>query len=120
MANKARGEVEFVVGGETYTARPTFQAVAQLEDTIGGVMPFIRRLQAGDFKTTEIVVAVSIALASGKPKKMAELQPAIFEDGPIKFIGPLAEYLSGIITRGEEEGADAGNATATNGETAES
>ncbi len=46
MANKARGEVVLILGGETYLLAPGFAALREVEDEIDGrLFDVVRRLE---------------------------------------------------------------------------
>lgn len=106
MANKHRGEVEFTLAGETYTVRPSFKIISEIEGAVGGVMPFLGRLRAGTWTVTELVAIMQAVLRSQpnapKPRDIPDL---VFEaeDGPVSFVGPIAELLSNAITGGQKE-----------------
>lgn len=109
MANKFRGEVEFTLDGETYAVRPSFKIVSEIEGAIGGILPFMNRIQRGDYRLTEIVTLVQIVLR-GQPDapKFRDIPDLVMgaDEGPIAFLGPIAELLTNAITGGEKPKAD--------------
>lgn len=117
MANKTRGEVDFVLDGETFAVRPSFKVVSEIEAAIGGILPFLNRIQRNDYRITEIIAIMQICLR-GQPDapKFKEVPDLVMsaEEGPISFIGPIAELLTNAITGGEKPKADddEGNAKA--------
>lgn len=106
MANKSRGEVEFTLDGETYNVRPSFKVISEIESAVGGVMSFLGRLRTGNWTVSEVVSIMQAVLRSqsGAPKTQ-DIPELVFdaEDGPVGFIGPIAELLSNAITGGQKE-----------------
>jgi hypothetical protein len=111
MANKARGEVDFILAGQTLTVRPTFTVLAEVESAIGGVLPFMRRLRAAEWKITEVVLALRCILktAPGAPSAK-DIPDLIIDTGVAGFLEPLVEFLGGGIAGGQKSAEGNGEA----------
>ena len=111
-ANKARGEVDLTLGGDTYTIRPSFDRIANIEGQVGGILPFLERLQTNRWTVTELVTVVQCMMRGQsdgpKPKEVPDLMLQA-EDGVISFVGPVAEFLTNCVTGGRKEPKDEGN-----------
>jgi hypothetical protein len=76
MANKQRGELTVTLGEREFVMRPTFEAIANIEDKLGMSVPqLISRLSASDMKLTFIATIIwegILAANGGKPPKLNE------------------------------------------------
>lgn len=52
--NGARGEVALVVGGETFTLRPSFAALVAAEEELGPLFALVERAAAGKLSLAEM------------------------------------------------------------------
>ena len=105
MANRVRGEVELSLAGTAYTLRPTYQAIAEVEDALGcGFIDIVSRLLERRIAVREMAVVIArFAQASGHSEASEEhIGRALVEDGPAKALVPLAGFLARTLT-GEDE-----------------
>ena len=70
MANKARGEVTVSIGEESYTLRPTFEAMEQIEDKLKlGIPELVDKFSRGEVQIREVVTILHegiVAQSGGK------------------------------------------------------
>lgn len=109
MANEQRGEIELKLGDETYTLRPTFEALCVIESRLGaGILEIAermaeRRIGLGD--TT--IVIFEIAKAGGHKVKEAEIGEGILETGLFSAISPILQLLGRALAGPSEGNAEA-------------
>lgn len=61
MANEVRGEVEIELGGKRYSLRPTYGALAEIENlTDAGLIKLAGRFQEGDIRIKDILACSSM------------------------------------------------------------
>ena len=66
MANAARGEIAFKLGDETYTLRPTFGAVCEIEDSLGtNLFDMGRKLERAEITARELAAFARACLKRG-------------------------------------------------------
>ena len=70
MANRLRGESEILLGGATYRLRPTFAAIMEIEDRLGGVVALAVRAARGEFGLKDLVVIVWATLNAVEGQKL--------------------------------------------------
>jgi hypothetical protein len=59
MANRERGELDFVIGGREFTLTPSFEAMAELEDRVDrGIFEIANRLRGKDVRAKLIVCSL--------------------------------------------------------------
>ena len=94
MANKARGEVVLVLGGETYVLRPGFAALREIEDKIGGrLFDPGRRLELVRITARELAdLAHACVTQAGYEVDKARLGESIVEAGAYETIAALARF----------------------------
>jgi hypothetical protein len=110
MANEQRGETTITLGGETYTLRPTFEALAEMEQKAGcGIIVLMRRFlkdhQGGtfDFSTRDVTAVLSSAIKAGGTQVPANLGAMIREAGLIFVANAVANFLANALA-GEQQG----------------
>lgn len=110
-ANTMRGEVVFNVGGQSFTLRPTFEALVKIEGIVGrSFFEYVQNLNAGSAKLTEVAAIVSAC--SVDPMTKDEAGSHIFDFGVVSFLnGPFAElimrgagFYEGIESAGGSDG----------------
>lgn len=117
MANKARGLVDFKLGGETFQIGFGLGALAQIEDAFG-VESFEDALDFGDKISAAKIRKLVLALLEGndvemtpqRRKEVNRLTPAAF----MEVLGELfsASGLTKVEASGEEGGAPFADANA--------
>ena len=118
MANKARGEVELVLGEETYVLVPSFGAVCEIEDKIGSnIFNIGRRLALTEIRGRDLLdFAHACVTQAGHEVDKAQLGERIVEAGTHAVITTLAEFCANYAFAGRKEKKDP--ATAATPETA--
>lgn len=113
MPNEYRGEVEVELGDDTYTLRPTINAIAMLEAKGGSVRKllskFIRTNEHGDaaendeWSVTDIVRILQAGFSgqgkdAPKPKDVGEL---VMATGAYTLLVPCIEFLNNCLSGGK-------------------
>ncbi|MFQ6016783.1 MAG: gene transfer agent family protein [Kiloniellaceae bacterium] len=94
MANEARGEVELKLGGKIYLLRPTFGAVAEIEEAIETNLYDIgQRLERAQITARELVKFAHACLRHcGHAVENERLGETIVAEGTHKTILALTEF----------------------------
>ena len=96
MANKQRGEVEVVLGGKTWTMRPAFQALCEIEGRTGvGITTLARRCYEGEFGVGPItaVLWAGIRAAHDDAPDYDEVGRLVVKEGVSRFAAPALAFL---------------------------
>lgn len=113
MANAERGEVDIVLGGESYVMAPTFQAMTEIQAGTGkNFVPFARAWLAGDigFVDTAVVIAAGISAANkadGKPKaNLNDVGQMLVKAGILSsdVLAPVKMFLENALQGGAKPG----------------
>ncbi len=101
MANLLRGEVDVVLGAATYTMRPTFQAICELEAKIGcNLYQLALRFQEGQFTLQEITSIVWFGLRgvnTDLPFTYDALGNMIVQAGIVNFLKYASQFLASAL-----------------------
>lgn len=103
--NKARGEVEFLIDGQSIHVLPTFEMIARLEGVVGGAMAFARKLHIQEWSVTEVVGAVQAVMRGNSDAPKANTIPDLIlngEGGVMAQIPPLMELLTNAMSGGKK------------------
>ena len=95
--NPWRGEVAVVVDGETFAARLTLGALAELEAALktGSLVELVERFEGGRFSAADILALLAAGLRGGGWSGSAEtLAHAEIGGGPVGAARAAAELLS--------------------------
>lgn len=105
MANRLRGESEITLGGVTYRLRPTFAAIMEIEDRLGGVVPLAVRAARGEFGLKDLTVIVWAALnaVEGQRLELAAVGDFILARG-IAEITPIVRDVLTQVLGGSHDG----------------
>ena len=121
MPNKHRGEITIELGEYRYPAAPTYKALAEIESTMGPLLPVAQQLHAGNFGLREVcsVLTACIRAACDNPKDAPtydEIAELVVEEGlnvtgkPVQaMIELVAAYLS---PKSKDEGKAEGSPSA--------
>ena len=109
MANKQRGEVTLKVGGTSYTLRPEFGVVAEIEDVLSENMFKIgQRLETVDYTATGLLdVIAAFLVANGHEVKPDAIKVALVEQGAFIVIAILTEFCRAYAFGGAQEKKEA-------------
>ena len=120
MANKARGEVTLELGGESYVLVPSFGAVCEIEDKIGGnLFNLGRRLELAEISARDLIDFAHACLTPlGYQGDKARLGEAIVEAGALKVIAALTEFCRNYAFGGQDKKKDGAPMTEATPETA--
>ncbi len=105
MANAARGEIALKLGGKSYTLRPSFGAICEIEDALGAsIFELGRRLERAEITARELLkLTQACLLHSGHAVKEDELGASILEHGALEAIAGLAKFCQAYAFGGQEE-----------------
>jgi hypothetical protein len=113
MANENRGEVAIELGGESFTLRPTFDALSNMETRTGlGVIELAQRCTPTDYGgswkfTTRDVHAVLIeAIKASGAKPPADLGARIIQYGLPKAAAMCGTFLINALAGGQQGNAE--------------
>lgn len=108
--NKHRGEIAVTLNGADYALRPDFEAVAAIDEQLGGILNIAKRSFEGQSLTLhEVAVIVCEGIkAHGRATKKAsqagaqlpKVKREVFETGLITLVEPVAEFLTAALTGG--------------------
>ncbi len=100
MANESRGEVEIALDSKTYTLRPEFQGLAEIESRTGQKLGVILRQWAeGDIGITELAIVVWCGMRAfdERSPSFEEVGQMIVVTGLAPVAGPAARFLAGAV-----------------------
>ncbi len=124
IANGARGEVTFELGGETYLLKPEFGVIARIEQALDtSLFKLAMKAELFDLRAEELVRTIQVVLAAnGYQRSESDLAEAIAATGVGPVLVPLLVFLRGYVWGAghEKKGPEAeGVAAAANGQSPE-
>lgn len=123
--NKQRGEIEIELGGETYLARPTHEAIAGIEArTNAGIIGIAGRAVRQSLSSAEILAVLWECIKAGlgkiqdreMPWKFDEFKDLVFKEGLINMSTPTVALVSTMVSGETEEEQDEKNESSTDTE----
>lgn len=104
-ANPHRGEVEIELDGKRFVMRPTFQAIAEIEQQTGtGLIALLHRMTDGSLRVSDLAVIVAAGLrAAGEPASRDKVGSLLLQDGLEKTLAPASQFLMNAVTGGKAE-----------------
>lgn len=119
-ANPHRGEIAVMLDAR-YVLRPTFEAVAAIESSLGSVMDLARRVAREPYTMTrrELAVIVTEGMrawgqanndTNTKLARVEKVERLIFAAGMPSVLEPVGLFLMAAITGGANDEGEAGNA----------
>lgn len=107
VANPLRGEVEFVLGDETFILRPTFEALVRVEQKLGGLFSIVDRATNGQVTLDDIVTVIwSCAQAGGSPLDREAIGQLIAENGVAQATSAFRTVLTVALAGPDAAKAD--------------
>lgn len=108
IANGARGEVTFELGGETYLLKPEFGVIARIEQALDtSLFKLAMKAELFDLRAEELVRTIKVVLAAnGYERSEPELAEAIAATGVGPVLVPLLVFLRGYVWGGGHEKKD--------------
>lgn len=101
MSNPKRAEVEIELGTHTYTIKPTFQVMCEIEDSTGcGIIELGERMTRMQFGIQDVTKILYPPLKdqknqdTGKPWTYEDLGQALLEKGFPLVAGPLSQFFA--------------------------
>lgn len=106
MANRLRGEVDIMLDGQSYCLRPTFAAIMEIEDRLGGVVPLAVRAAKGDFglRDVSVVIWATLNAVDGQAMTLDGVGNAVLAQGLAAATPAVRVLLTHIL--GGDEGPD--------------
>lgn len=105
MANPSRGDVEIMLGENTYIIRPTFQLIRELETALGSLFAIGKRMQLNDLSVNEMVQFLWICIRQDpayRKLKLNEIGDLVMLEGPVNLFQPISQFLINAINPGKE------------------
>ena len=103
MANGMRGEKSCEIDGMVRAFRPSFSAIMEIEDRLGGVVPLAQKIAAGDFGLREISVILWATDIARGDRSLDDMGEALLRTGLADAAAVVRDLLAQILT-----GADMG------------
>lgn len=100
-ANAARGDVEVTLAGETLVLRPTFEALAAIEQRTGeGIPRLLARFPSNSYRATDVMAILDegIKAAEGQARPKTALARTIRDAGLLEAAVAAARLLGAAIT----------------------
>jgi hypothetical protein len=99
MANRLRGETDISLNGKSYRLRPTFAAIMEIEDRLGGVVPLAARAAKGDFGLRDLAVVIWATLNAVEDQRMSleEVGAAVLGRGLAAVTPAVRDVLMQIL-----------------------
>jgi hypothetical protein len=103
MANKYRNEVEVTLNGESYTLRPTFNCIVEIEAAVGcSLMQFLPRFVAGQMTASQAFAILSAGIKGAGDKVAADsLQENMAEGGFNDVVVAIDKFLTASTMSGD-------------------
>jgi hypothetical protein len=98
--NPARGEAALVVGGETLTLRPSFEALVAAEEELGPLFALVERAAEGGLKVAEITALFWHCVAARPVGLSRENIGAAIAEGGLAKATPVLKVLLTQILQG--------------------
>ncbi len=102
--NPNSGEVEVELDGRSFTMRPSFRALMEIEAATGtNIMTLVRRFAAKSFGIGDVAAIVTAGLkAAGEPASRDKVGELVFKTGLLKVATPAGEFLWNSLGTGRE------------------
>ena len=103
IANGARGEVTFELGGETYLLKPEFGVIARIEQGLDtSLFKLAMKAELFDLRAMELVRTIQVVLAAnGYERSEQDRAEAIAASGVGPVLVPLLVFLRGYVWGGQ-------------------
>ena len=102
--NPKCGEVEIELDGRSFTMRPSFRALMEIEAATGtNIMTLVRRFAAKSFGIGDVAAIVTAGLkAAGEPASRDKVGELVFKTGLLKVATPAGEFLWNALGTGRD------------------
>lgn len=102
MANARRGEVDIRLAGKKYVMRPTFDALAAIEDMTGRSLQITgQSVMAGSVRAVEIAAVILCGIRAVDPDTdltVSDIGTAIMDDGGVAAVRqPVIDFLADLL-----------------------
>ncbi len=104
MTNESRNEVEVVLDGKTWTLRPTFQRLREIEHKTGmAALALMRAIVQGEASLDHIVIVLEHGLkdANDDPPGFNEIGEWLLRDGANELVRPIMAFLASVALGGD-------------------
>ena len=110
--NKHRGEVGVTLNGVALVLRPEYEALAEIEQTLGeGLVPIAIRISGQRYGIVDLVVILGAGLkAAGNPVEPDDLARYILKEGLLSadLMQSVRDFLRNALGGGAEDDGDPG------------
>jgi hypothetical protein len=94
MANTLRGEVDIALGADIYTLRPSFQALSEIEHSIGkSVLILLNQFEEKGILLSEQVAILRAGLKAAGEKMPENIGELICEAGMVQVMDAVCRFL---------------------------
>ena len=102
--NPNSGDVEIELDGRSFTMRPSFRALMEIEAATGtNIMTLVRRFAAKSFGIGDVAAIVTAGLkAAGEPASKDKVGELVFKTGLLKVATPAGEFLWNALGTGRD------------------
>ena len=104
MANESRNEIEVVLDGKTWTMRPTFQRLREIEHKTGkSAAELMRAIGRGEASLDQFVIVLEYGLkdAGDNPPGFDQIGECLLRDGTKGLLRPVMAFL-GTVALGSD------------------
>jgi len=110
MTNPLKGQIEVILGGNTYKARLTVDAIVKIETAVGcGIIKLAQKMGEADIRMTDIIHVLLQALrGGGNDLKEKDIINIVQDVGIIEATKCVAELVTKSLTADSDEGATEG------------
>lgn len=103
--NPQRGDVPVTIAGTTYTMRPSFEALAAIEEKTGlGLVALWRRFGQQEFGARDVVTVIAEGVRAGEGKVPDKLAALIIQAGLFTLAPSVAKFLTHALAGEKAEG----------------
>jgi len=107
MTNPLKGEIEVELGGQTYKARLTIDAIVSIEQAVGcGIIKLATKMSEGDISISDMMAVLLPALrGGGNDLQQKDISKLIQNAGIVSATTVVADLLTKVLTvdSGEDE-----------------
>ena len=96
-ANALRGEAELVIGGVAHVLRPSFSALVEAEEELGGLFALVERAGAGQLRLAEMAALFWHCLTERDGVTRETVGEAVITAGLAAASKPLRSLLAQIL-----------------------
>jgi len=106
VENRKRGEMTLDLGGKTYKARVTLDAIMKIETACGvGIVKVLSNLTEGTLTTTQVCETIlPVIRGGGNDLNIKDVQEIVWQAGLANSMRAVGEILAIALMGGQDEG----------------